>query len=67
MMEKNDQHVCPVCGKHIFEDFNSFEECPVYGWMDDAVQEKYPDWYGCANDMSLKQARQAYKEGRKVE
>lgn len=67
MMEKNERHLCPVCGKHTFAFHNSFEDCPVCGWMDDAVQEKYPDWDGCANDMSLNQARQAYKEGRKVE
>jgi hypothetical protein len=35
--------------------------------MDDSVQEEYPDWGGCQNDMSLNEARKAYKEGRPVE
>ena len=41
--------------------------CPVCGWTDDAVQEKYPEWENCANDMSLNEARKAYKEGRPIE
>ena len=35
-------HICPVCGKYTFEKYNSFEICPVCGWMDDVVQEKGP-------------------------
>lgn len=67
MTEKNDSHICPVCGEHMFEMYASFDVCPVCGWEDDAVQEEYPDWEICANVMSLNQARQARKEGRKVE
>ncbi len=80
MTEKHERHICPVCNKYMFEshmcpvchrhmfDFpNSFDECPVCGWMDDAVQEDYPDWANCANDMSLNQAREAWKQGKRVE
>lgn len=66
-MEKNEEYICPVCGKYYFEEYASFAECPVCGWTDDCVQRRHPDWEGCANDMSLNQARQAYKEGRKIE
>ena len=67
MMEKDDRHMCPVCREYKFEFYNSSYECPICGWTDDAVQEDFPDWSGCSNDMSLNQARQAWKEGRRVE
>jgi len=58
-------HKCPVCGKHEFTDFWSFEDCPVCGWMDDGYQEKYPDEDACANTMSLNEAKMNYsKTGR---
>ena len=66
MEEADRSHICPVCRKHKFKWFNASEECSVCGWIDDAVQEKYPDWGGCQNDMSLNEARKAYKEGRKA-
>ena len=47
-------------------DIDDSHMCPVCGWMDDCVQEKYPDWANCQNDMSLNEARKAWKEGRKV-
>lgn len=40
--------------------------CPKCGWEKDAVQEKYPDWEGGANKMSLNQAKEAYKKGEQV-
>lgn len=54
-------HFCPVCGKHEFEFSGLYEKCPVCGWYDDPVQE---DWEedGGFNEMSLKQAREKYKE-----
>lgn len=67
MEEADRSHICPVCRKHKFKWFNASEECSVCGWIDDAVQEKYPDWGGCQNDMSLNEARKAYKEGRPIE
>lgn len=47
MEEADRSHICPVCRKHKFKWFNASEECSVCGWIDDAVQEKYPDWGGC--------------------
>lgn len=67
MAVRDDSHMCPVCGKFRFPGYSSSEECPICGWMDDSVQEEYPDWGGCQNDMSLNEARKAYKEGRPVE
>ena len=61
-----DRHKCPVCGEYEFERHNSFDMCPVCGWTDDAVQEKDPDRGGCANGMSLNEARKAHEAGEDV-
>lgn len=66
MADIDNSHICPVCEKYRFKGFNSSEECPVCGWTDDCVQEKYPDWANCQNDMSLNEARKAWSEGRRV-
>ena len=42
---------CPVCGKHEFGVDDDYYFCP--------------DWGG-ANDLSVNQAREAYKAGKKV-
>lgn len=60
------KHKCPVCGKYWFEEYDSFDICDVCGWEDDAYQEENPDEEGCANQMSLKQAKNAYAEGQEV-
>ncbi len=67
MMDDEGEHKCPVCGKYMFEFRGSFDICPVCGWEDDNLQAAEPDYEGGANTMSLNQARQAYKEGRKIE
>lgn len=61
---KNDRLVCPVCGKHHFEEEDFFEVCPICGWEDDGVQRDDPDYEGGANKMSLNQARAAWKPGK---
>ena len=55
-------HNCPVCGKHEFEDYGSFDVCPYCGWEDDGVQLNDPDFDGGANELSLKQYRKQYRE-----
>ena len=64
-----DEHkpfVCPVCGEYEFEEFDNYHECPVCGWGNDGSQYKWPDTTGAWNHMSLNQAREAYKRGKKV-
>ena len=50
------EHVCPVCGKHTFKDFN-YEWCPICNWQDDLVQYNEHDYCGGANKKSVNQAR----------
>ena len=53
---------CPVCGKHLFSGFNSFQMCPVCGWEDDAVQNDDPDYRGGANWYSVNEYRKIWDE-----
>lgn len=59
-MSANETNVCPVCGQSVLE---AFEVCPVCDWQNDRVQIMHPDMEGGANNMSLNQAKQAWKNG----
>ena len=63
MAEKNDRHLCPVCGKFYFDSWDSMDYCEVCDWGDDAIQENDPDYKGGENKMSLNEAREAWKKG----
>ena len=63
MSTEKQKHLCPVCGKYEFKEIGSFDDCPVCGWEDDSYQEWYPDEDCCGNQMSLNEAREAYKMG----
>ncbi len=52
---------CSVC-RHECR-FLPYEICHNCMWEYDPFQEKYPDYSGAANVMSLNQAREAYKKG----
>ncbi|MGI6284115.1 CPCC family cysteine-rich protein [Caproicibacterium lactatifermentans] len=65
-MTRNNPRVCPVCGKAVFKHADDFEICPVCGWEDDGVQLDEPDLEGGANEMSLNEAREAYRQGRQL-
>lgn len=54
--------ICPVCGKHTFEEDDNFEICPICGWEDDGIQRDDPDYCGGANKLSLNEYRKKYKE-----
>lgn len=57
---------CPVCGNYEFKRENNFEICAVCGWENGGIQMDDPDEEGCANEMSLNQARTAWAKGQKV-
>ncbi len=54
--------MCPVCGKHQFEEDDNFEICPICGWEDDGLQRDEPDYDGGANEISLNQARKEWEK-----
>ncbi|MDY3974542.1 MAG: CPCC family cysteine-rich protein [Veillonella caviae] len=57
---------CPVCGELTVDEPRYYSLCEVCNWEDDPVQYMYLDRGGGANQMSLNQAREAYKRGEKV-
>lgn len=61
-----DETLCPVCGEHHFEGVGFDEICPVCDWEDDGYQRRYPDEDGCANLISLNEARRRWKKYRNI-
>ncbi|MFN7922078.1 MAG: CPCC family cysteine-rich protein [Bryobacteraceae bacterium] len=55
----NSRYACRCCGFHTLSEpnFGSYEICPVCFWEDDPVQNDDPTYKGCANSVSLKEAR----------
>ncbi|MCH1429136.1 MAG: hypothetical protein L7U87_00085 [Chlamydiales bacterium] len=55
---------CPCCGYLTLSDEapGSYEICEVCGWEDDILQYQEIDYKGGANTMSLREARENYKE-----
>ncbi len=54
-----------LCCRHYTLDArpeNTFQICPVCYWEDDGIQLNDLDYEGGANEMSLKRARENYKD-----
>ena len=66
---KNKFIECPCCGSLEVPkgEEGLYYICEVCGWENDPIQNDKPDYGGGANIMSLNEAKQAYKEGRKIE
>ena len=64
--KENGRHICPVCGKHYFEEYDSFDFCPVCKWHDDALLTKNPEMRGYYR-MNLREAREAYEKGEPIQ
>jgi hypothetical protein len=62
-MSTQEMNRCPVCGKSWL---GYMDICPVCEWQNDMVQLNHPDWEGCANKMSLNQAREAYQKEEQI-
>jgi len=65
-MPQNKNKPCACCGKLSLPFGSVFEICPVCGWQDDDIQNDDPQFDGGANDMSLEQAKAAYKQGKPI-
>ena len=57
---------CKCCGNYSLPIGTVYEICSICNWEDDDIQNDNPDLEGGANDMSLNQAKKAYKNGQKV-
>ena len=55
--------LCPVCNKHRFGVDEDYYICPVCGWENDLVQNENHDYVGGANQLSVNQAREAFRRG----
>ncbi|MDD6683258.1 MAG: CPCC family cysteine-rich protein [Clostridiales bacterium] len=62
-MNTPETNKCPVFGKTELQDF---EICSVCDWENEHHQMDHPDFGGGANNMSLNEAREAYKNGNKI-
>ena len=58
------KYACVCCGSRTMQEKppGTYEICPVCGWEDDPVQFRDPDRAGGANEMSLNEARAAWKK-----
>jgi hypothetical protein len=63
----SDEFSCPCCGEKTIDNLGDYEICPICKWEDDPVQYKDPSYSGGANKMSLNEAREAFRQGKKVE
>jgi hypothetical protein len=57
------RYPCPCCGFLTLDERppGTFAICPVCWWEDDEVQARDPEYVGGANDVSLRQARENYR------
>ena len=56
-----EKHLCPVCGEFEFECRLSHEICEVCGWQDDVLDENDSDAITGANQVSINEAREIYR------
>ena len=58
------KYACVCCGELTMEEQppGTYQICPVCGWEDDKVQFKHPDLEGGANELSLNQARERFRQ-----
>ena len=54
-------HPCPVCGRTVFQEYDSYEICPFCGWEDNAFQEEHP-YTGGGPNASLHSCRRSYRK-----
>ena len=62
--ENTKRYPCPCCGFYTLdlEPPGTFDICPVCFWEDDPIQYDDPTYKGGANDISLLEARQNFKQ-----
>ncbi len=71
MAEKNNlkqgEFFCPVCGKGIFDGYNSLEECECCGWRNDGRQTDDPNFARPSSNVhTLNESRELYNKGMSI-
>ena len=61
MEQVDGKHPCPVCGRTIFREYDSYEICDFCGWEDNAYQEAHP-YTGGGPNPSLYSYRKKYRQ-----
>lgn len=61
MKKMSGRNICPICGTDVPED----DICHNCGWQNDPNQRCNPNLRG-ANQMTLNEAKKAYKEGKLI-
>jgi hypothetical protein len=55
------KYTCPCCGYMTLSDPpGHFDICPICYWEDDNIQRDDPDYWGGANDLSLRDAQKNF-------
>lgn len=58
-LRRKKKTICPVCGQYRFTE--KYDICDICGWENDPVQLADETFAGGANEMSLTEAREAWK------
>ena len=61
MEQADGKHPCPVCGRTIFREYDSYDVCEFCGWEDNAYQEEHP-YTGGGPNPSLNSYRKKYRQ-----
>ena len=58
------KYACPCCNMLTLEEEppGTYEICPVCGWEDDEIQFNHPEYCCGANNISLEQAKNNFKD-----
>lgn len=62
-LARRDRYTCPCCGHRVFDEPpGSYDICPVCFWEDDLSQLRWPNTGGGANDASLIEAQESFRQ-----
>jgi len=55
---------CPCCDNNTLNEPGRWETCDICNWEDDPLMREQPDYNGGGMDMTLNEARAAFREGK---